>query len=854
MPVAQQNPRSRSPLDDDTPLVRAIFGNRPAQPCESGVRMELFPTERTTGFIQPGRGSPNTKSHLRRTEMMSFVPSPGACAVMYQPDKEAHILKVKPSPGSRFSLKWLNSVTAFAIKQQKQTVSQRRQSVTMASQDQSRPAVAIPIKAIREDIAKPNPIDTTYGSTSGSCSSSGAVAPSLDQQHSDSSSVLSTFANSPGVEAQPPESPDPANETSTLLKLKELRLNHDGFSAAKASCSDFKAASPQPPAAGAPTAPLLTDSVAAAAVPSPPPSAAADPPRSSAASDPATPTPTAASLQPSLPAAAAAAPPLQLSIRLEGQGLTDREAEMFASWAEEHSASGLLHVRKLWMFDNKLGDSGAVALAGLFRRGLLEAHLSHNSIGAEGMSALLAAIPATAAALKERNKGLWLRIEWNQIPEAALTAALEKEHQSRGLVSNVMKTTGKASRGHQSSLQLTGGPAHVRLPWVHCQRLAPSAAPLLREARNAWRRQPAPADTKVPAAARISDAQHGKGPPDEAVPVVNTKSSQGKRVSQPEAADGSGTAEEGPLLVFPDTSALLQMLSDRNRGAFTMKALQELAERQRFGRSLPPSQQVFIVLADSVLKQLDGLKSDSSHCVAIRAFLSTRLDACGPAGLDFLTVLGAHEGEGVIVAADAEVAGSRSNLMADKGQAIDAKIVEVALFFQAELLAAAHGSVQPQPESTTGVPRHMPVLLLSSDNAQLHLARSHGLPAAKVSDLTALPSALQNGGSLTAHLLRGLLRSAATAGLGTRAGRSLQTQFDQAVACLRAVHSQLVIAEAALAGGDGITNPTSMEKPCEQPSMIPLSEAVVGKLEEWESLVASHQSASRVLQWSVPLN
>jgi hypothetical protein len=53
-------------------------------------------------------------------------------------------------------------------------------------------------------------------------------------------------------------------------------------------------------------------------------------------------------------------------------GTVRREAEMFASWAEEHSASGLLHVRKLWMFDNKLGDSGAVALAGLFRRGLLE--------------------------------------------------------------------------------------------------------------------------------------------------------------------------------------------------------------------------------------------------------------------------------------------------------------------------------------------------------------------------------------------------------------------------------------------------------------------------------------------------
>ena len=40
------------------------------------------------------------------------------------------------------------------------------------------------------------------------------------------------------------------------------------------------------------------------------------------------------------------------------------------------------------------------------------------------------------------------------------------------------------------------------------------------------------------------------------------------------------------------------------------------------------------------------------------------------AGLDFLTILGAHEGEGLVVDSDAEVAGSRSALMADKGQKV----------------------------------------------------------------------------------------------------------------------------------------------------------------------------------------
>ena len=37
-------------------------------------------------------------------------------------------------------------------------------------------------------------------------------------------------------------------------------------------------------------------------------------------------------------------------------------------------------------------------------------------------------------------------------------------------------------------------------------------------------------------------------------------------------------------------------------------------------------------------------------------------------GLDFLTILGAHEGEGLVVEVEAEVAGSRSALIADKGQ------------------------------------------------------------------------------------------------------------------------------------------------------------------------------------------
>jgi hypothetical protein len=42
--------------------------------------------------------------------------------------------------------------------------------------------------------------------------------------------------------------------------------------------------------------------------------------------------------------------------------------------------------------------------------------------------------------------------------------------------------------------------------------------------------------------------------------------------------------------------------------------------------------QVFVVVTDSVLKQLDGLKNDPAVRPAVRRFLGQGLDAYGPAG------------------------------------------------------------------------------------------------------------------------------------------------------------------------------------------------------------------------------
>lgn len=65
---------------------------------------------------------------------------------------------------------------------------------------------------------------------------------------------------------------------------------------------------------------------------------------------------------------------------------------------------------------------------------------------------------------------------------------------------------------------------------------------------------------------------------------------------------------------------------------------------------------------------------------------------------------------------------------------VDAKIVEVALFFQNELAAAAAGG-PAGGASGCGVDQPaMSVVLLSGDNAQLSLARSHGRSVMLLSD------------------------------------------------------------------------------------------------------------------------
>ncbi|KAL4858459.1 hypothetical protein ACK3TF_001437 [Chlorella vulgaris] len=612
-----------------------------------------------------------------------------------------------------------------------------------------------------------------------------------------------------------------------------------------------------------------------------------------------------------------------------------REAEMLADWCCGPEARAIAAIRALWLFEGRLGDEGAVQVARILAAhpGMAEVHLSHNMLTLAGATALLEALPtrghASAAGGAPSSpsascapapratipaRPLWMRCEWNRISLDGLVQVLEELHGSRGLLVDLPSAVRAdaapalpnlppylvsaaasapapaaavpASRGSRNALQYLIDGCHARLPWISCQYQLPSEAAVLRAARQGWTQGPQPVPPPSPPAAAAG-----------AKPIRAVKQPAAELGSLAAVAAGGTGWASGPLLLFPDTSALLPMLG---AGAdvsvptfFTLELLGQLARQARFGRALPPQEQVFLVVTDSVLKQLDGLKNDAAARPVIRRFLGQGLDTYGPAGCDFLTVLGAHEGEGLVVEHDAAVTGSLSADVRTKGHRADHRIVEVALFFQKEVLGGGSGPLRPGS---------FPVLLLSGDNGQVQTARSHGLPAARMVDLAAaqghMEAALARQQPLTASLLRECLGIAAVQGLADKAAvRNLQLDFDRAIAALEAATQALAAAQqrlsdvAAAAAGEsaagGAAGPSqtvlegdaagaegssagataactaavaerlaAVQRALAAPTAVDVGELLPvlhTQLADWSLLVRSHQDHSRLVKWAAAL-
>ena len=343
---------------------------------------------------------------------------------------------------------------------------------------------------------------------------------------------------------------------------------------------------------------------------------------------------------------------VQLSLRLERQGLTDAEAAMLADWCQR--LAGTVHVAALWLFDNRLTDAGAAHVARIVRclPGMLELHLSHNLLTARGAGEVLAAIPVAAPAAAKPGpaaepaaaeeaalpppppapapaKPLWLRLEWNRISVDSLCQLLEGQHAQRGLLVDLPAALRAEAapalpaealpgylaeaaaalvqaptpapppgcRSARNSLQYLLESCHARLPWVTCQYQLPSEAAVLNNARSSWqqqrqagqaqasqRRQWLPQQPQQPAGGEGGE-QLGSGL---AIPPATP--------STPNRAASQEQPSAGPLLLVPDTSALLAMLGAGTNVAqatsFTMELLAGLAGGGRMGRALPTHEQV----------------------------------------------------------------------------------------------------------------------------------------------------------------------------------------------------------------------------------------------------------------------
>lgn len=188
---------------------------------------------------------------------------------------------------------------------------------------------------------------------------------------------------------------------------------------------------------------------------------------------------------------------------------------------------------------------------------------------------------------------------------------------------------GPIDHNHQQHLKLNPGfSAHVRLPWLGCQKQPPAEAQLLLDVKLLYRSNaavtagapsstsaPPPPPPKTPSTAVAGAATKAPKPAVATTTTTSHVAPAPPASSRASVTQGVATEElggpMGPLLLFPDTSALLSMLGGNVVGggvasgaASMMDVLGQLAGKGRFGRDLLPSQQTYIVIADSVMKQV----------------------------------------------------------------------------------------------------------------------------------------------------------------------------------------------------------------------------------------------------------
>lgn len=148
---------------------------------------------------------------------------------------------------------------------------------------------------------------------------------------------------------------------------------------------------------------------------------------------------------------------------------------------------------------------------------------------------------------------------------------------------------------------------------------------------------------------------------------------------------------------------------------FTFENLVERAKKGKFGENLAkPGDQVTLIITDTVMRELDHLKS--SKPALIRNILSLQSDdgyLAKGVHLKFVEMLGAHQGEHLVALQDSSIVQSygRKVMKGTSSLDNDRKIIDVALFWNSEI-------------GVTGN-----VILLTADEGVREAAKRHNLPS-----------------------------------------------------------------------------------------------------------------------------
>jgi hypothetical protein len=208
-------------------------------------------------------------------------------------------------------------------------------------------------------------------------------------------------------------------------------------------------------------------------------------------------------------------------------------------------------------------------------------------------------------------------------------------------------------------------------------------------------------------------------------------------------------------------------------------------------------------------------------------------------------MLGNHEAEGILIESHLDATGSNEISFSSTGQRSDHRIVETAMYFQLECLKAlAQATDRNFNFSSDLIRQKLPVVLLTADKGQERLALHNGLPCISLSALNSkkkeILRTVQDGKPITSSRMRFWFRDMSTKSLGAFRIRSLQTNFDGSVACLRWL-ANLIDDRLNMSSNHSIMQEGHPVKPYLTEDELETINKIKHRLMEWSSLV--HNSA-----------